>query len=79
MIMNRNILIIAIMLLPVQQVLSQEWGVPPDQSILENPLAYNIENINLGKELYARASGQAVTSVPAKPPCICLPFDLGMA
>lgn len=52
--MKWNILLLAIMVLPAQQVLSQEWPVPPDQSLLPNPSEYNLENVKRGKEIYTR-------------------------
>lgn len=52
--MKWNILLIAILVLPAQQVLSQEWPVPPDQSLLPNPSEYNLENVKRGKEIYTR-------------------------
>ncbi len=52
--MKWNIILLAILVLPAQQVLSQEWPVPPDQSLLPNPSEYNLENIKRGKEIYTR-------------------------
>ncbi len=34
------------------QVLGQDWLVPDDQSAIENPSAYNLENVKAGKDLY---------------------------
>ncbi len=52
--MKWNILLLAILVLPAQQVLSQEWLVPPDQSAISNPSEYNLENVKRGKEIYTR-------------------------
>jgi len=52
--MKWNILLLAILVLPAPHVLSQEWPVPPDQSLLPNPSEYNLENVKRGKEIYTR-------------------------
>jgi mono/diheme cytochrome c family protein len=52
--MKWNILLLAILVLPAQQVLSQDWLVPPDQSAISNPSEYNLENVKKGKEIYTR-------------------------
>jgi len=52
--MKWNIIILAILVLPAQQVLSQEWLVPSDQSAITNPSDYTLENVKKGKEIYMR-------------------------
>jgi len=52
--MKWNIIILAILVLPAQQVLSQEWLVPSDQSAITNPSDYTLENVKKGKEIYTR-------------------------
>jgi len=52
--MKWNIILLATLVLPAQQVLSQEWPVPGDQSLLPNPSEYNLENVKRGKEIYTR-------------------------
>jgi len=52
--MKWNIILLTILVLPAQQVLSQEWLVPRDQSVLPNPSEYNLENIKKGKVIYSR-------------------------
>ena len=52
--MKWNIILLIILVLPAQQVLSQDWLVPRDQSALPNPSEYNLENIKKGKEIYSR-------------------------
>jgi mono/diheme cytochrome c family protein len=51
---NRNIILIVTLVLMAQQVMGQEWLVPPDRSALKNPSEYTLENVKLGKELYTR-------------------------
>jgi len=52
--MKWNIIILAILVLPAQQVLSQEWLVLGDQSAITNPSDYTLENVKKGKEIYTR-------------------------
>ena len=52
--MNWNIVFLAVLVLPAQQVLSQEWLVPSDQSAITNPSDYTLENVKKGKEIYMR-------------------------
>jgi len=47
--MKWNIILLATLVLPAQQVLSQEWLVPQDQSALPNPSEYNLANLKKGK------------------------------
>lgn len=52
--MKKKILfpVVFISLLLIQQVQAQEWIVPEDQKSLENPSAYNLSNVEKGKDLY---------------------------
>ena len=52
--MKWNIILLATLVIPTQQVLSQDWLVPPDQSAISNPTEYNLENVKRGKEIYTR-------------------------
>ena len=52
--MKWNIILLATLAFSAQQVLSQEWIVPRDQSALSNPSEYNLENVKKGKEIYTR-------------------------
>ena len=52
--MKWNIIIFLLLVLPAQQVLSQEWLVPRDQSAISNPSEYNLENVKKGKVIYTR-------------------------
>ena len=52
--MKWNIILLATLVFSAQQVLSQEWIVPRDQSDLSNPSEYNLENVKKGKEIYTR-------------------------
>ena len=52
--MKWNIILLATLVIPTQQVLSQDWLVPPDQSAISNPSGYNLENVKRGKEIYTR-------------------------
>ncbi len=46
-----NIILLAILVLPAQQILSQEWLVPGDQSAITNPSDYTLDNVKEGKEI----------------------------
>lgn len=52
--MNKKIhlLFTAILFLSAQYVFGQEWTVPDEEAILENPSEYNLENVKKGKEIY---------------------------
>jgi len=52
--MKWNIILLATLVLPSQQVLSQDWLVPRDQSAISNPSEYNLENVKKGKVIYTR-------------------------
>lgn len=52
--MKWKIILLATLVLTAQQVLSQDWLVPPDQSAISNPSEYNLENVKRGKEIYTR-------------------------
>jgi mono/diheme cytochrome c family protein len=52
--MKWNIILLATLVVPAQQVLSQDWLVPRDQSAISNPSEYNLENVKRGKEIYTR-------------------------
>jgi len=52
--MKWNIMLLATLLLSAQQVLSQEWPVPSDQTAITNPSDYTLENVKKGKEIYMR-------------------------
>ena len=52
--MKWNIILLTLLVIPAQQVSSQEWPVPGDQSALTNPSEYNLENVKRGKEIYIR-------------------------
>ncbi len=53
--MNNKIsyIIIAILFLSVQSF-AQEWLVPGDQRNIKNPLEYNLDNVQKGKDLYLK-------------------------
>ncbi len=52
--MKWNIIFLATLVLSTQPVLSQDWLVPGDQSVLSNPSDYNLDNVKKGKEIYTR-------------------------
>ena len=52
--MKWNIILLATLVLTAQQVLSQDWLVSPDQSAINNPSEYNLENVKMGKVIYTR-------------------------
>ncbi len=52
--MKWNIILFLLLVLPAQQVLSLEWLIPQDQSVLPNPSEYNLENVKKGKVIYTR-------------------------
>ncbi len=47
-----NLLLAAALLLTAQQVLGQDWIVPADRAAVENPSAYNLENVKRGKDIF---------------------------
>lgn len=47
-------LLIAAMLYLLQPANAQDWVVPEDQKNIENPLPYNLSNVEKGKELYLK-------------------------
>lgn len=49
-----SFLFIIMVLLFAQQGMAQEWLVPEDQKNIENPSAYNLGNVEKGKELYMK-------------------------
>ena len=53
--MNRILpIFFALALLTAQPNHGQEWTVPTDQSTIENPSDYNLENVRTGKNVYLR-------------------------
>jgi mono/diheme cytochrome c family protein len=52
--MKWNIIFFAILVLPAHPVLSQEWLVPREQSVLPNPSDYTLENVKKGEVIYTR-------------------------
>jgi len=47
-----NFFIAVLFVLPAFQVLGQDWHVPAENSAIENPQEYTLENVKLGKDLY---------------------------
>ncbi len=46
------LLIATLFLLPAIHVSSQDWAVPEDESAVENPVKYELDNVLSGKDLY---------------------------
>ena len=46
------LIIAALFLLPAIHVSSQDWAVPEDESAVENPVKYELDNVLSGKDLY---------------------------
>jgi mono/diheme cytochrome c family protein len=76
MIKKLNLLIVVVLLLSIQQGISQEWLVPADKQNIKNPSEYNLENAKKGKEIYMReckschgdpGKNNALALVPAPP------------
>lgn len=49
---NRSLFFTIILTLSAILVSGQDWIVPPEQSAVENPSEYNLENVKRGKEIY---------------------------
>ena len=53
--MNKKIqLLFVLVVFLAQQGMAQEWLVPEDQKNIENPSAYNLSNVQKGKDLYIK-------------------------
>lgn len=76
---NGNIILIAVLVLSAQQLVSQDWLVPADQSAVTNPSKYNLENIQSGKELYIRNCQSCHGDPGQNNPLALVPVPLDMA
>lgn len=50
--MRKIYLLLVVVLFVARQGMAQEWLVPDDQKIANNPSAYTLENVKAGKDLY---------------------------
>ena len=73
------ILIFAVLGFLAQQVSGQDWLVPPDQSLIENPIPYTLENVKAGQEIYNRNCMSCHGSPGKNNPLALVPLPVDIA
>jgi mono/diheme cytochrome c family protein len=74
-----NLVFAFILTLLAPQVRGQDWEVPADQSALENPMEYSLENVSAGKELYTRNCKQCHGDPGKNNPLTLVPMPVDIA